>query len=43
MEAQHDLVLTHGIASMTAQDHNGFDERARVMVTIANGAWKLLP
>ena len=43
MEAQKNLVMTHGIASMTAEDHNGFDQRARVMVTIQNGAWKLLP
>jgi branched-chain amino acid transport system substrate-binding protein len=43
MEAQHGLVLTHGIATMSPDDHNGFDERARVMVTIQNGTWKLLP
>ena len=43
MEGQQNLVLTHGVASMTAADHNGFDARARVMVTISNGAWKLLP
>ena len=43
MESQKNLVMTHGIASMTADDHNGFDTRARVMVTIHNGAWKLLP
>ena len=43
MEAQKNLVMTHGIANMTAEDHNGFDTRARVMVTIQNGAWKLLP
>ncbi len=43
MEAQKNLVLTHGIASMTPTDHNGFDERARVMVTIKDGTWKLLP
>ncbi|MCW3474495.1 ABC transporter substrate-binding protein [Limobrevibacterium gyesilva] len=43
MEAQQNLVLTHGIANMTPQDHNGFDQRARVMVTIQGGAWKLLP
>jgi branched-chain amino acid transport system substrate-binding protein len=43
MEAQKDLVMTHGIATMTPADHNGFDERARVMVTIQGGAWKLLP
>jgi branched-chain amino acid transport system substrate-binding protein len=43
MEAQKNLVMTHGIANMTPSDHNGFDNRARVMVIIQNGAWKLLP
>ncbi len=28
---------------MTPTDHNGFDDRARVMVTIKDGGWKLLP
>lgn len=43
LEGESNVVLDHGIASMTATDHNGFDTRARVMVTIQNGAWKLLP
>ncbi|MGI4944473.1 MAG: ABC transporter substrate-binding protein [Janthinobacterium lividum] len=43
LEGLHGLVLTHGVSDMTPQDHNGFDERARVMVTIQGGAWKLLP
>ena len=43
LEGSKELVLTHGISTMTAQDHNGFDQRARVMVTIAGGAWKMLP
>jgi len=43
MEQEKDLVLCHGIANTSAQDHQGFDERARVMVTIKDGAWKLLP
>jgi branched-chain amino acid transport system substrate-binding protein len=43
MEAQKNLVMCHGIANMTPTDHNGFDDRARVMVTIADGKWKLLP
>jgi len=43
IEAQKNVVMTHGIANMTADDHNGFDTRARVMVTIQGGAWKLLP
>ena len=43
IEAEHGIVLDHGIATMSPTDHNGFDDRARVMVTIQNGAWKLLP
>ncbi len=43
LENQKELVLTHGIANTTPTDHNGFDTRARVMVTIQGGAWKLLP
>ncbi len=43
LESQKNLVLTHGIATMTPNDHNGFDDRARVMVTIADGKWKPLP
>jgi branched-chain amino acid transport system substrate-binding protein len=26
---------------MTPTDHNGFDDRARVMVQIVDGKWKL--
>ena len=43
LENARGVVLTHGISDMSAKDHNGFDQRARVMVTIQNGAWKLLP
>lgn len=32
----------HGIFNMSATDHLGFDQRARVMVQIQNGAWKLV-
>jgi branched-chain amino acid transport system substrate-binding protein len=30
----------HGIFNMSASDHLGLDQRARVMVKIENGAWK---
>jgi len=43
LEVAYGMVLTHGISEMTTEDHNGFDKRARVMVTIKDGAWKLLP
>jgi branched-chain amino acid transport system substrate-binding protein len=32
----------HGVFVMNANDHNGLDNRARVMVEIANGDWKLV-
>lgn len=43
LEGMTNVTLSHGITTMTAEDHNGFDQRARVMITIQNGAWKLLP
>ena len=43
LETAYDLVLIGGVAEMTADDHSGFDKRARVMVTIQDGTWKLLP
>jgi len=33
----------HGIFNMSATDHLGLDQRARVMVKIENGAWKYVP
>lgn len=43
LETAYGLVLTNGTSEMTADDHNGFDHRAHVMVTISNGTWKVLP
>jgi branched-chain amino acid transport system substrate-binding protein len=43
LEGLKEVVLDHGIATMSPTDHNGFDTRARVMVTVKNGAWVLLP
>jgi len=36
------VVGVHGVFVITASDHNGLDNRARVMVTIEDGKWKLL-
>ena len=33
----------HGIFNMSATDHLGLDQRARVMVKVENGAWKYQP
>ena len=43
LEAVREVVLTHGVATMSPTDHNGLDERARMMVTIEHGGWRLLP
>jgi branched-chain amino acid transport system substrate-binding protein len=36
------VVGTHGVFVMSAQDHNGLDNRARVMIRIENGKWVLV-
>lgn len=42
MEHVTNLVGTHGVYSMTPDDHNGMDGRARVMVQVKDQAWVLL-
>ncbi len=42
IEGLKDVVYTNGVVNMTPTDHVGQDDRARVMVTIENGKWKLL-
>ena len=42
LEGTTNLPAAHGIFNMTPNDHQGFDQRARVMVTIENNTWKLL-
>jgi branched-chain amino acid transport system substrate-binding protein len=36
------VVATHGVFVMSPSDHNGLDNRARVMITIDDGKWKLV-
>jgi branched-chain amino acid transport system substrate-binding protein len=42
LENIRNLVVTHGVMNMSKTDHLGFDQRARVMVTIREGKWVLL-
>jgi branched-chain amino acid transport system substrate-binding protein len=42
IEGLREVVYTNGVVTMTPTDHVGQDDRARVMVTIENGKWKLL-
>jgi branched-chain amino acid transport system substrate-binding protein len=41
LENTKNLTATHGVFNLSAQDHLGFDQRARVMVKIEGGTWKL--
>jgi len=42
LENVKELPAAHGVFSMSPTNHNGFDARAAVMATVANGDWKLL-
>ena len=42
LENVKELPAVHGVFSMSAKDHNGFDSRAAIMATVENGDWKIL-
>jgi branched-chain amino acid transport system substrate-binding protein len=42
LENTRNVVGAHGVYNMSPQDHVGLDQRARVMVRIENGDWKLI-
>lgn len=42
LESVKNVVGTHGVYNMDAKNHNGLDERARVLVDVKNGGWHLL-
>ena len=42
LEGVQNLPAAHGVFNMSPTDHLGFDQRARVMVKIENGGWKLV-
>jgi branched-chain amino acid transport system substrate-binding protein len=42
LENVKNVAGAHGVFNMSAQDHLGLDQRARVMVKIENGTWKLI-
>ena len=43
LEGTRELVATQGVYNMTPADHSGFDRRGRVMLTVKDGKWALLP
>ena len=42
LENVKNVVGTHGVYNMDPKTHNGLDERARVVVQVQNGAWRLV-
>jgi branched-chain amino acid transport system substrate-binding protein len=42
LENVKNLVGTHGVYSPTAANHNGLDDRARVLVRVESGTWRLM-
>ncbi len=42
LENVKNLPVAHGVFNMSPTDHLGFDQRARVMVKVEGGAWKLV-
>ncbi len=43
LESAKEVAGAHGVFNMSATDHLGLDQRARVMVKIEGGAWKYQP
>ena len=41
IEATRDLPLSNGVSNMSKNDHLGLDQRARVVVKVESGRWKL--
>jgi len=43
IEQERDVVGCQGVFNMSPANHNGMDERARVLVTVRDGRFRLLP
>ncbi len=43
IEQERDVVGCQGVFNMSPTNHNGMDERARVLVTVKDGRFRLLP
>jgi branched-chain amino acid transport system substrate-binding protein len=43
IEQEKEIVGCQGVFNMSATNHNGMDERARVLVTVKDGRFRLLP
>jgi branched-chain amino acid transport system substrate-binding protein len=43
IEQEREIVGCQGVFNMSPQNHNGMDERARVLVVVKDGKFRLLP
>jgi len=43
LEKENEVVGCQGVFNMSAANHNGMDERARVLVTVKDGKFRLVP
>ena len=43
LEREREVIGCQGVFNMSADNHNGMDERARVLVTVRDGRFRLLP
>jgi branched-chain amino acid transport system substrate-binding protein len=43
LEREHEVIGCQGVFNMSAANHNGMDERARVLVVVRDGRFRLLP
>jgi len=42
LEQVKELVATQGVYTMTPENHSGFDERGRELITVKDGQWRLV-
>jgi branched-chain amino acid transport system substrate-binding protein len=42
LEQSRDVAGSHGVYSLSTDDHFGHDQRARALITIKDGQWQLL-
>jgi len=42
LEQTKEFVATQGVYNMTPEDHSGFDERGRELITVKDGTWRRL-
>ncbi|OGA38549.1 MAG: branched-chain amino acid ABC transporter substrate-binding protein [Betaproteobacteria bacterium RIFCSPLOWO2_12_FULL_65_110] len=42
LENVKNIIGTHGVYNMSASNHNGLDDRGRVLVDVSNGQWRLM-